>query len=195
MDSRGSASRTRVGTQMDPFHTVQYSKLFYPINWQTRRKAFNRETAFIKYGSSPPPSPLHSVAILPHAHTFFFLLSLAEFYCVMYLTISRNFFFCPCYSLPISFRAAQAFIQFIASHCMWCHFDVRFSVARLLSRLITYYHHTCFSFFFVSIQQTLPNLINHFQHTSNYLHGDTKTLCAPHHNRRMSVCWFANDLW
>ena len=28
--------------------------------------------------------------------SFFFLLSLAEFYCVMYLTISHNFFFCSC---------------------------------------------------------------------------------------------------
>lgn len=88
-----------VGTQMDPFQAVQYSKLFYTINWQTRRKAFNRETAFIKYGSHPslcqphPSHPFHPVAILPHAHAFFFfLLSLAEFYCVMYLTISHNFF-------------------------------------------------------------------------------------------------------
>ena len=138
-----------VGTQMDPFQAVQYSKLFYAINWQTRRKAFNRETAFIKYGShpslcqpppAPPPPALSILSLFYHTlmPSFFFLLSLAEFYCVMYLTISHNFFV----------RAASHFFSrstsFYPVHCFslyvmlfWCSLFSFVDSSFFLSLLLT----------------------------------------------------------
>lgn len=143
-----------VGTQMDPFQAAQYSKLFYAINWQTRRKAFNRETAFIKYGShpslyQPPPAPIPSTLSLFY-HTlmpsFFFLLSLAEFYCVMYLTISHNFF------VRVAFPFLFAKHKLLSSSLLLIVCDAILMFAFLfrrfffLSIFITYYNQTCHSF-------------------------------------------------